>query len=331
LRQDIVSGDWVVIATGRARRPHEFLRQKRSPFRQPKRTCPFERVIAGTRSLYYPEDSTARKKEWIVQVIPNKYPVFEAKGGVCPEFHASDPYQWTEGVGFHEVVITRFHERSLARMSDEEVLLVVKAYQERYLALQKEACVEYVSIFHNHGRLSGATITHPHSQIIAIPVIPPDVVRSLQGSALYFHKYERECIHCLVITHERKADERVVYENDRFIALAPYASKVSFEIRIFPKVHSAWFEAMDEVTRAAFANALRVALAKLFKGLQNPDYNFFLHTAPARNPERFSHYHWHLEILPKTAMWAGFEIGTGIEISAIAPEAAAAFLKKMKV
>jgi len=322
LRQDLVSGDWVVIATGRAKRPHEFFKSRPKPFYQSKAGCPFEKIHSDAISVY------SLGKNWWVEVVPNKYPAFGR--GICSVFHRVGPYQWTEGVGFHEVVITRDHRRSLAEMREEEVELMLRAYQDRYLALKDDACVEYVAIFHNHGRLSGATIAHPHSQIIAIPVIPPDVGRSLRGSAEYFHKH-KICVHCFLLRFELKRKERIIYENDYFAVLAPYASRTAFELRVYPKRHSPHFEKITLKERLALADAFRRALAKLFYGLKNPDYNFFLHTAPTADSREFNHYHWHFEILPKTAIWAGFEIGTGIEISTIAPETAAEFLRKIKV
>lgn len=328
LRQDIVSGDWIVVATGRAKRPHEFLKVRRPAFHQPKRTCPFEKLEKGVL-LFYDSDGGTKTHEWWVEVVKNKYPAF-AKHGVCALGHPVGIYHITDGVGFHEVVITRDHERSLAVMSDEEAELVMRAYVERYQTLKNDSCVAYISIFHNHGRQSGASITHPHSQIIAIPVIPPDVRRSLQGSADYFHKH-KTCVHCMVIEYELREKTRVVYTNDHFLVFAPYASHSAFELRVSPRVHSPHFEDMSDTMRRSCANALRVGLAKLYKGLQNPDYNFFLHTAPTHDSKEFHHYHWHFEILPKTAIWAGFEIGTGIEISAIAPEKAAEFLRKIKI
>ncbi|MBI3631065.1 MAG: DUF4921 family protein [Candidatus Sungbacteria bacterium] len=327
LRQDVVSGDWVVIATGRAKRPHDFLNEPRPPFRQPKQTCPFETLHADAL-IVHASDGLGRGSRWWTQVIPNKYPAFGI--GVCGKRRWVGPYRWTEGVGAHEIVVTRDHERSFAQMSDEEADLVVRAYQERYIRLQNEKCSEYISIFHNHGRLSGATISHPHSQIVALPVIPPDVGRSLEGSVAYFQRH-RSCVHCAVIRYELSVKERLVYENDTFLVIAPYASKTAFEMRIFPKAHCVHFADMDGAQLVGFANALRMALAKLYAGLKNPDYNFFLHTAPPGKRGEFSHYHWHMEILPKTAIWAGFEIGTGIEISTIAPEAAAAFLANVKI
>ena len=326
LRQNVVSGDWVVIATGRAKRPHDFLAKRGTRFSQEKRTCPFEKSISNRILIF--SKSRIKKRDWWVQVVPNKFPAFGR--GVCAVFSHRGPYQETGGVGFHEVIITRDHLRSIGEMNDEEVELIVRAYQERYIALKDDPCVEYISIFHNHGRLAGASISHPHSQIIAIPVISPDIRRSVEGSRRYFHEHKK-CVHCVMIRYERAAKKRIIYENDRFVVFAPYASKSAFETRIFPKFHSARFEDMAERDRRLFAHAFRIAMGKIFRGLRDPDYNFFLHTAPVRSLTDIDHYHWHFEILPKTAIWAGFEIGTGIEISVISPEAAAKFLRGIKV
>ncbi|OHA00391.1 MAG: hypothetical protein A3C07_03500 [Candidatus Sungbacteria bacterium RIFCSPHIGHO2_02_FULL_47_11] len=342
LRQDIVSGDWVVIAVGRSHRPHAG--KKNSLFKQPARLCPFKELaeplvlythdgaheaLSRSAASWHPCTSRIRGAEWWVVVVPNKYPAFFSKG-VCAVFRAKGPYRLTDGVGFHEVVITKDHERSIAEMSDEEVELVLRAYQDRYLALKKDDCVKYISVFHNHGREAGATISHPHSQIIAVPIIPSDVGRSLKGASDFFHKH-KQCVHCVILEYEMKIKERIVYENDACIVVTPYASRTAFELRIYPKRHNAYFEEIPSGERRALANALRITLAKLYGGLENPDYNFFLHTAPIEGSKEFGHYHWHFEILPKTSVWAGFEIGTGIEIAVVTPEEATEMLRKIKV
>lgn len=335
LRQDVVTGDWVVAATGRARRPGAF-RLVKPEKSQPKRSCPFERLLAtaiavydraGERYRLTSKDRNYLTKHWQLAVVPNKYPAFRPGApGVCPIIKNSGPYSWQEGVGFHEVVIMRDHTRSIAAMAPSEAEMVIRAYRDRYQALKDEECVEYISIFHNHGSAAGATISHPHSQIIAIPVIPPDVGRSLRGSAEYFRRHRR-CVHCAMLDFERKARKRIVYENRDYIVFCPYVSRQAFEIRIFPKRHNPEFESISEREIAHAADALKTALAKLNRGLNKPAYNFFIHTAPTADGQRLGHYHWHIEIIPKTAIWAGFEIGTGIEISTISPEAAARFLR----
>ena len=338
LRQDPVTGAWVVVATGRAKRPNEFARRRTRSQPQPRLSCPFESLLPevivaydrrGERYRITAKNRSEVGREWRVQVAANKYPAFRPSH-VCPAPTTRGPYRWLEGVGFHEVVFTRHHVRSLAAMSAAEVAVVFAAYRDRYLALKDEECVAYVSIFHNHGREAGATVSHPHSQIIAVPVIPPDIGRSLSGSAAYFRAHRR-CVHCDMIAFERRGGRRIVYENRHFTVFCPYVSRSAFEVRIFPKRHRPEFESSSDAELAAAADALRATLAKLGRGLADPAYNFFIHTAPAADGLKAAYYHWHIEILPKTAIWAGFEISTGIEISTIAPETAAGFLRKISV
>jgi UDPglucose--hexose-1-phosphate uridylyltransferase len=335
LRKDLVSGDWIVIATGRAKRPEQFLLKKKKRALAPKKGCPFENpqtsgnpdplLAYGKGGVQHPTNNN----DWFLQVIQNKYPAFKVSAGVCPTVLQDGPYQRMEGVGAHEVVITRDHTKHIGLMSKEEVYYVIHAYFERFVALRGDECSKYISIFHNHGPSAGATLGHPHSQIIAIPVIPPDVGNSLRGSKDYFHE-NGKCVHCVIVEHEIREKSRVVYENEKFVVFCPFVSRTAFEMRLFPKHHQAYFEEIKKEDLYLLADALRMALAKMTQGLDNPDYNFFLHTAPLEG-EHFDHYHWHFEIMPKTATWAGFELGTGIEISTITPEAAAKFFRKIKV
>ncbi len=337
LRQDLVTGAWVVIATGRAKRPDQFVRKDKQKI-PPKSGCPFERLIPnallvidkkGERYRLTKKDLPYLKKNWFVEVVPNKYPAFGR--GVCQVERKLGPHHWMDGVGFHEVIITRDHTRPIALMTLREVESVVMAYRERYLALKDEDCVEYISIFHNHGHEAGASVFHPHSQLIATPVIPPDVARSLKGSAQYARSHRGKCVHCAMLEFELKDGRRIVYENKDFVALCPYVSRAAFEVRIFPKRHNPRFEVSRDDDLPFFADALRAALAKLYRGLADPHHNFFIHTAPTANTKEFNSYHWHMEIVPKTAIWAGFEISTGMDISTIAPERAAEFLRKTKI
>ncbi len=328
LRQDLVSGDWIVIATGRAKRPNAFVKKKRPRWYQPKRTCPFEDPKkSGNEDPVLLYSSNKSDKDWWVQVIPNKFPAFNP--GLCPPEFKHGPYTIMEGVGFHEVFITRDHDRGVAEFNAKETELLVQSYQERYKQLMGEDCVKYVSIFQNYGEEGGATIYHPHSQLIAIPVVPGDVTSSLEGSEKYFRK-NKKCAHCVMTDVERKDRTRIVFENDEFIAVCPYTSRTAFEIVISPKTHSANFEMMGGISRKLFSRVLQASLYKLYKGLKDPAFNYFIHTAPSKGEKDYHFYHWHLEILPKTAIWAGFEIGTGIEICTIRPEDAAAFLRKQK-
>ena len=323
LRFDPVSKDWILIATGRAKRPENFANEARTSqsFGGSKSTCPFCQIEKEKGLLKYKD----KKGDWFIKVVPNKYPPFLPGAGLNKR--EEGPYQVMDGVGFAEVVITRDHVRSMAQFSVSEIRQVLDAYQERYLDLMNEKFVNYVSIFHNYGKTAGATISHPHSQIVTHPISDPDVNRSLLGSAEYWRKHKK-CVHCVMLDFDKKDGQRIIFENEDFLVVCPFASRIAFETRIYPKRHFAYFERIKDKEKDSLAEAFKIALAKIYKALNNPDYNFFLHTAPC-DGKNYDHYHWHFEILPKTSTWAGFELGTGIEISTIEPEKAAEYLRKM--
>ncbi|MFH1036894.1 MAG: galactose-1-phosphate uridylyltransferase [Patescibacteria group bacterium] len=332
LRFDPVSRDWVVIATGRAKRPEMFKDESRKKENAPKEDCPFCKmskqekpalIISGGKKAVIGDKLP---DDWSVVVIPNKYPAFCKSDSL--NARSDGPYQIMDSVGFHEVVITRDHEKKLANLSLEQMKEVIDAYQDRYLVLKKNKFVSYILIFHNSSREAGASIAHPHSQIIAIPFIDPDLHSSINGSRVYFQTHE-ECVHCVMLDWDRKDGRRIVFENEDFVVLIPFASRIAFETRVYPKKHQVHFEDITDNQKKFFAEALKVALEKLYKGLDDPPYNFFIHTAPCDGRD-YGHYHWHLEIFPKTSTWAGFELGAGIEISTIEPEAAAEYLRKQK-
>ena len=323
LRFDLVSKNWVVIATGRAKRPEEFARQARVKVEAAEKDCPFCDLSTQGKPLLEYKNEQGRAE---VTVVANKYPAFSYSDSLRER--AEGPYSLMDGVGYHEVVITSDHKKSLAELPLAHVRKVIDAYQERYLELANEKFINYVSIFHNHGREAGASIAHPHSQIIAIPIIDPDLQGSLSGSRLFFET-QGECVHCKMMEWDLEDKRRIIYANKEFVVLAPFASRAAFEARIYPKEHHPYFERIKDKEKDLLAVALQTALRKIFKGLNDPAYNFFLHTAPADGKD-YGHYHWHFEILPKTAVWAGFELGAGIEISTVEPEAAAKYLREIE-
>ena len=314
-RKDLVSGDWILVASRLKTKPSFFAKAPRRV--QPsKKDCPFENLEKKHQIIFSSD---------FVKVVKNKFPILTPHK-TCPVALPEGPYRRLGGAGFQELVITRDHERSLGHMSENEISLVLDAYRERYLALKGEKCTEYILIFHNNGPSAGATQPHPHSQILALPIIPPDVGRSLAGSRHYFHE-RKKCVHCVMLKKELSDKKRIIYKNKNFVVFCPYASRVSFEIRLFPLKHNPNFESLSAEERESLAGAMRVIFAKLKNGLADPDYNFFIHTAPAK-AWHTKHYHWHLEILPRTAIWGGLELGTGIEVVKVPPEEAAKILRK---
>lgn len=309
LRSDPLSRDWVIIATGRGKRPDAFKREKRGRVVPLQKDCPFCGMV--------------KKKKGSVLVVDNKYPAL-IPSSFLNEIKTG-PYRRMDGVGYHQVVITRDHQKSLGQLSAKEVQEVIDIYQERYLDLMHKPLVKYVSIFHNHGAEAGASIFHPHSQIIAAPVIDPDLHRAVLSSQNYYQQ-KKKCLYCVMNSWEKEVRKRVVFENKMFLVVCPFASKSAFEMIISPKKHLPYFERINQEEKKYLAEAFWQALSKLYKALGDPAYNFYLHTAPC-DGKNYNFYHWHWTILPKTAAWAGFELCTGIEISTIEPEKAAEYLR----
>ena len=324
LRQDLVSGDWVLIAPGRGKRPDQF-KEKAKREKQPKTGCIFENPKQAGGGLVIL--SSPNTKAWKLQVVPNKYPAVTQSGIWELHPNKTGPFSTLPGFGYHELLITRDHHKNFAALSPRDALLVFQAFRERYMEMAKDKNLAYISIFHNWGNKAGASVYHPHYQILGIPVVPPDVGHSLEGSRRYRQKH-RKCVHCIQIEWEKKQKSRIIFEDKYAIAFMPYVSKEPFEMRVFPKCHRPYFEEMKDGELTHIVKALQTSLNKLEKALSRPDYNFFLHTSPVRNKKSDSHYHWHIEIVPRTNISAGFELGTDIEINPLDPDKAASFLNR---
>lgn len=324
LRQDLVSKDWIVIAPGRAKRPDQYAERKERRVRAPKSSCPFEDPQkSGNKKpvLIY-----RNKHGWELQIIENKYPALQ-HARVCAMAGHRGSFLTMSGVGHHDVLVTRDHDATFPRLSRRQSLQVFQAFRDRYLMLTGDECMVYLSIFHNWGPQAGATVYHPHYQLIALPIVPPDVWHSLLGSMEYFASHQK-CVHCVMLEWEKKEGKRVIYENKGAMVIAPFVSRRPFEMRIFPKKHLPYFENTIDADLEGVVDALREALRRVEKNLGDPDYNFFIHTAPLKNKVDYEPYHWHIEIFPKVSTPAGFELGTGIDINVIDPDLAAKVLRR---
>jgi UDPglucose--hexose-1-phosphate uridylyltransferase len=327
IRYDLISKNWVVVATGRNKRPESFKKKKRKE-ESSSFNCPFcnlkeKPILAFNKGKKIPLKDFS--DEWTTVSLPNKFPAFSPKGGLKKRKEGKF-YQTMNALGFHEIVITRDHKKSLAKLPVKRVKEVFDVYQERYLELKKEDFVKYVFIFHNHGKEAGASLSHPHSQIITTPLVDIDLSRALFNSNEYY-KSEGKCIYCEMNKWERRVKKRIVFENKYFTAICPFASKVSFQVIISPKKHLPYFEEITEKEKESLAEIFKEVLRKLYKGLGNPSYNFYLHTAPC-DGKKYPFYHWHWTILPKTSTWAGFELGAQMEVLTVSPEQAAEYLRK---
>ncbi|MBI2952968.1 MAG: galactose-1-phosphate uridylyltransferase [Chloroflexi bacterium] len=330
LRQDPVTLKWVTIAVERAKRPHTFTQAPKVVVKATGE-CPFcyghEGETPPEVMAYRDPGTGPNTAGWSVRVVPNLYPAFGPASGDLNPRHVG-PYTVMNGLGAHEVLISSpEHYKDLALLPQDQVTLILKSYIDRYLVHRNNPVLKYVLIIVNHGKEAGASREHPHAQLFGIPIVPHTVVEEIEGLQRY--KTEKgTCAYCDVLAYEMKVGERIVYENDKFVVFAPYASKVPFETWLMPKSHGAHFEAMSDQEVRACGDALRTGLAKLHYGLNDPPFNFYIHTAPYSG-EGNGLYHWHIEILPKLSIWAGFELGSGIMINTALPESAAEFLRKV--
>jgi UDPglucose--hexose-1-phosphate uridylyltransferase len=325
LRKDPVVGRWVIIATERARRPSDFAPE---PVRPVGSACAF---CEGNEDKTPPEILAGRSPEsrpngpgWSYRVVANKFPALRIEGELEPS--GEGLFDRMNGVGAHEVVIeTPTHSASLATLSADAVTDVLFACRERVVDLKKDPRFEYVLVFKNHGEPAGASLEHPHSQLIATPIIPIMVAEEVAGAARYYELKER-CVWCDILRQERRGGRRTIVEAGGFIALAPFAPRFPFETWILPTVHRAAFEESGVDELRGLAGLLGDFLRRLDRVLGEPPFNFMLHTAPLRGTELES-FHWHLEVIPKLTRVAGFEWGSGFFINPVPPEDAAAALR----
>ncbi len=330
LRKDPISGRWVIIATDRAKRPSDFVRDKveirGSGF------CPF---CAGNETKTPPEiiayrsdGSRPNSPGWSLRVVPNKFPALGIEGSLNRQ--GEGLYDKMHGIGAHEVIIeTPEHRQTLATLPVHTVEDVLWAYHDRIQDLKKDKRFKYIMIFKNHGEAAGASLEHTHSQLIALPVVPRQVVEEVDGSREYYNFKER-CIFCDINRQETEKGIRVISENPDFLALAPFAPRFPFETWIVPKVHQSAFEDSQKHEFENLAVILKDMLQRLDKVLDYPAYNYIVHTSPI--PETTNdYYHWHMEIMPKLTKVAGFEWGTGFFINPTPPEESASFLREAAV
>jgi len=326
LRKDPVVGRWVIISTERGRRPSDFTTE---PVRARGGNCVFcpgnepktpHEILAGRAP-----DSPADTPGWSFRVVPNKFPALRIEGELEPS--GEGLYDRMNGVGAHEVVIeTPEHAATLATLPVDTVADVLLAYRDRVVDLKKDPRFEYILVFKNHGAAAGASLEHPHSQLIATPIIPIMVLEELKGAAEYYAIKER-CVWCDIVRQERRAQRRLVTERHGFMAVAPFAPRFPFETWILPTVHRSAFEETGIDALRGLAEVLGDFLRRIDQVLQHPPYNFMLHTAPLREGP-LDHFHWHLEIIPKLTNVAGYEWGSGFFINPVPPEDAAAALRE---
>jgi len=325
LRKDPITGRWVIVARERRKRPKDFRMVHEE---SPGGPCPFcygnEHQTPGETLAFRPSNSTRNAADWWVRVVPNKFPALEDSGDGVRK--ADGMYDWINGVGAHEVIIeTPVHQTSLAQLPEDHIKEILWAYRLRIEEHSRNPDIEYVLIFKNHGAAAGASLEHPHTQLIATPVVPIRVREELKGAESYYD-YKDRCVFCDIIGQEERKPLRLIEESKSFIAINPYASRLPFETWILPRRHLSHFEMLWIDEFEDLAGLVQRTFMRLWRVLDDPPYNFMLHVAPPRSGE-LPYYHWHIEIIPTLTTVAGFEWGSGFYINPVPPEEACRFLR----
>ena len=331
LRRDPVVGRWVIISTERARRPSDFtFTPARPQGAVPCVFCPGQESRTPEEILAVREPGRAANGPgWQVRVVPNKFPALRIEGELEPS--GEGIYDRMNGIGAHEVIIeTPDHTATLADLPESQVADVLETWRQRMVDLQKHIRFEYVSVFKNHGEAAGASLEHPHSQLIATPIVPMMVEQELEGALRHF-RMKKRCIWCDIIRQETQGRARgigrLILAEGGLVALCPYAPRFPFETWILPDTHHSSYEDPEGADLGALARVLGQVLRRMNQVLGHPAWNLSLHSAPLKTPT-LDHFHWHLEIIPKLTQVAGFEWGTGFFINPTPPEEAARYLRE---
>ena len=336
LRKDFLLNRWVVIATERARRPTDFAKKRAE--QAPTNSCPMcpgnEHMTPPAILLYLKSNdrivkdkdtSSLRHKNWLIRDIPNLYPAFAPPKELADEENIMKADNFGHAVGHHEVLVeSPRHDEHPADAELPQLVHVVDGYIDRLHELSQKNFVRYVSIFRNHGQEAGASLSHAHSQIIAMPFVPTTVAQEMAASIVYRNR-QGKCAFCDLMEKERSS-QRLIREDEDFMVLAPYASVNPMEFWIIPKKHASNPLDLTNPEKQALAMTLKSSLKALKDLVNDPPYNYGIHLS--LNKEDEGHYHWHLEVYPRLAIWAGFEKSTGVYINTVPPEIAASEMRK---
>ncbi|MFA5080427.1 MAG: galactose-1-phosphate uridylyltransferase [Candidatus Paceibacterota bacterium] len=313
LRNNLLSGDWVIIAPTRSRLPENNT------------NCPFCNLKnQETPILIYNNGKIVTDaRKWTTIVLPNKYPIFVPLVNECSS-RDEDCYK-IKSSGHHELIVTADHDKNINELPIKKIKEIFDCYQSRIIALKKDKFVKYVFIFQNCGKKAGASQAHPHSQIITIPFIDKELKLIISNAKKHFEE-NGKCLHCEIIEKEIQINKRIIAENKTFIAYIPFAPRFIYQIIITPKRHSNLFEDISDEEKLDLAEIFKKILQKYDKKLDKPDYNFYLHNSPSDN-KNYDYFHWYFSLTPRLTYLAGFEIGANMEIITKYPEDQAKILK----
>jgi UDPglucose--hexose-1-phosphate uridylyltransferase len=329
LRRDPTTDQWVIIAPERGRRPRQSPSQLEKPTHalpfDP--TCPFCPGNESQLPAIIAAMPSTKTPGWRTRVVPNKFPAVSQN--VTYSKQKTALHQAAACRGNHEVVIeSPRHDHDLTTMPEQQVRDVLATYRNRYVALMADNAVTSVIVFRNRGKTAGASLLHPHAQLIALDTIAP-LVRARQATMLSYYQKEKRCVLCDIVTYERDNSSRVVSENDGFMTTVPFAASAPCEMWLLPKYHRADFGDLPDAEVELLAIALREALARLRKALDDPPYDYVIDTA-GKGASETAALHWRLRIMPRVTVAGGFELGSGLPINPSLPEEDAAALRSVR-
>lgn len=326
LRKDPLSGRWVAVVSD-SKSPEDY----RFAAEESKETsC----VLCPGREKETPPEIVAVREggKWWTRVIPNFRPVLRVEGELGRK--GLGMYDKMNSIGANEIIIdSPEHNKQPEDMGVEQVLRIIRLYRDRVADLEKDARLRYTLIFKNSGKGAGAVYSHPHSEVMATPIIPKLIKEELDGAKQYY-AYKERCIFCDIMREEMRAGERAIFETGDFFAFSPFAPKFPFESWILPKRHGCAFQDITDIEMEDLSLMLFTVLKKMRRILGDSPYNYFIHTAPNRIPRR-NHwhtlgddFHWHIEIMPRLVMMSGFEWGSDFYVLTTSPEDAAKYLRE---
>lgn len=322
LRLNPLTGRWVTIVAERADRPTDFAPRDSHVEAEPGRPCPFcpgneEATLPALERL----DDGGR---WKMRVLPNLYPAFSGDEPFSVHHHGP-VHVSAEASGTHEVfVFTREHQGGLHTLDDNDAAELMRMLERRFEQHAASPNLRFTQAIINHGREAGASLSHPHGQLLGLPFVPGEVLEEQRG----FSRFEGGCILCNTVEAELVDGERVVFANDHVVCICPFWSGSPFEMMIIPRSHDLHLTDSDDGTLAAMGVGIRDAIAHLVELLGDVSYNLVFRTAPHHYGGQF---HWYVSIWPKLVTTAGFERGTGVMINIMPPERAAALLRNVSV
>jgi len=325
IRLNLISREWVIIAKERAKRPHSFAKtEEQKIIGEYDSSCPF---CPGNEDMTPPEKCRFGTEEnWRIRIVPNKFYALKEGDLLFKEYKGMK--RCVNGTGIHDVLIeTPKHNGIIPYLEDNQVENIIHAYKIMLLKASEDPIIQHVIIFKNHGEDAGTSIIHPHSQIIAIPIVPMQI-RDRLNAYLHFYEDAGECLFCKTLTDEICDNKRIIIESNNFVAFIPYAALSPFHIWIFPKKHASSFAVINEEEMKDLAILIKKIITKIYIGLKDPSYNMVIRTLLSREVS-IEYFHWYISIVPRVSKTAGFELGSGMFINSAMPEESAEFLKNI--